>query len=524
MFQNNANLTQQNSKQEIQLYGPQDAGYVFETREGVWSAPPNDNSNNNTDNNLHNNDHGDNISAMANSISMTNSTMDNDMTSGNYGDMNNTRIDSPKFDVKYMPPHVEKKEPDHSLPYLNSNGDITTGSKLETSFRESRIKLISVLTEKISSKTDWQSIFELTINGENLRNIVSLNENLPNLLYCNLDDNELESLEGVPAQVMELSCCNNNLTSVNFSIDQLIHLEKLNVSHNLIHSNLSLLGSSLLCSHLKYIDLSNNKINSLEGLSDCQPIQLNLANNNIVGTVDFAKLILHTPGPLNGWLTVEELNLSGNAITSIHNLSSLPNLKILRLDGNPIEYINDTNECETLETLTLLNTSKTLQYIGEGEKLPYPRLHTLKIDGNFPGLLQLQELPLTLQILHVENGSVDTLPSWDLLPDTLRSLTLTHIHGLSQIPLDLRYRLPLLKKLNLSHNELHNCYDFIEAIPSFCLEELDLRGNRFIPTCEEIWSYRHYDTKTARAVVHVMRAKFEEALGLTCPCLSLVLL
>jgi Leucine-rich repeat (LRR) protein len=69
---------------------------------------------------------------------------------------------------------------------------------------------------------------------------------------------------------------------------------------------------------------------------------INLANNHISSF-----------GFLNGCKNVIEVNLAKNSIRNLEVEISLPKLKILVLDGNPLESTNGIGQLENLELLSL---------------------------------------------------------------------------------------------------------------------------------------------------------------------------
>lgn len=400
-----------------------------------------------------------------------------------------TPLDAPQINPKFLLQgnKIKKGKKQKSLLQMidttqNLIGNITTVSQVETSFPQSKRELISVLTDTIPPRREnWSELLSIDLRNKNLNRIIGLNEILPKVIECDLSYNNLRGLQGVPPNTMKLDCQYNKITTSYCSLEDLPHLEILNLSHNSLSYNLSFFSTSR---HLRDIDLSYNNIKSMEGdLGHSRIISLNLSNNKITGIIDFAKLIKYNKvSDQCGWSTLQELNLSGNKISCIKNISCLPNLRVLKLDGNPIEEIIEEedsligNNC--LKTLTITNTLGALSRIckGENNQLPYHRLRILRTDA-FPQMSQWNAMPRSLEELMIQNGVIDELPKWDILPNSLRTLTLTRIHGLKELPTSLAYQLPTLQELNVSYNQVESCYRLIQAIPTLCLVKLDIRHN-----------------------------------------------
>lgn len=408
-----------------------------------------------------------------------------------------TPLDAPQINPKFLlQGNKIKKGTQKSLLQMvdttqNLIGNITTVSQVETSFPQSKRELISVLTDTIPPRREnWSQLLKIDLRNKNLNQIVGLNEILPKVIECDLSYNNLRGLQGVPPNTMTLDCQYNKITTSYCSLEDLPHLEILNLSHNSLSYNLSFLSTS---THLRDIDLSYNNIKSMEGdLGHSRIISLNLSHNNITGTIDFAKLVKYNKvNDQCAWANLQELNLSGNKIRCIKNISSLPNLRVLKLDGNPIEEIIEEEQDlptsnNSLKTLTITNTMGALARIckGDDNQLPYHRLRILRTDS-FPQMSQWEAMPRSLEELMIQNGVLEELPKWDILPNSLRSLTLTRIHGLKELPKSLAYQLPTLQELNVSYNQLESCYRLIQAIPTLCLVKLDIRHNPVVIIANE---------------------------------------
>lgn len=126
---------------------------------------------------------------------------------------------------------------------------------------------------------------------------------------------------------------NNNAISI---IDKLGALQKLTCLY--LQANLieTIQGLDELV-NLKTLVLSNNYITKIEGLSKCKMLsQLEIDHNRLREPEDLVELIENTE--------ISILNMSDNCIAKeefIETLEKLPNLRVLRMDGNPVTRTMD---------------------------------------------------------------------------------------------------------------------------------------------------------------------------------------
>ncbi|CAI4820710.1 CMF_HP2_G0047900.mRNA.1.CDS.1 [Saccharomyces cerevisiae] len=363
--------------------------------------------------------------------------------------------------------------------------DITSISEVNTSFNETEKQLISILTSKLSGSpsydSDWEKILKVDLSRGKLKNMFGMQRLLPNVLVLNLSDNEMNTLEGIPSNVVQLFCSNNKITSAHCSLAGFHDLECLDLSYNLLNTSLKFLS---LCHHLQEVNLSYNSIQSLEGIGSSRMKKLNLSNNEINGIIDFEQLILTNNSVVGGWLTVEVLDLSNNNIIGVRNINCLPRLKVLNLNGNPLVSIVESSKIEngTLRALSIKNTggalSKLQNYkLDDQFTFPYQNLKILKLDG-FAQLSKWQKWPGTLQILEINGGLASSLPRFSSLKSTnLYSLTIANVRDFTHLPVDLSKELPFLQELHLPGNNLQNAHKLTKTLPRQSVKFLDLRNN-----------------------------------------------
>lgn len=345
-------------------------------------------------------------------------------------------------------------------------------------------KLKAIIFQGDMEDTNPNEIFTLQLRNLSLDDVISLRVIVPNAISCDLSGNNINSLNGLPIRTTKCYCSHNKITSDGCHLDELTHLESLDISANCVGPDLSFLKH---CLHLRVINLSHNNISSLDGLSNSWvPLkELDLSHNYISGTIDFKEVIYkskHSNGKRQedkGWFSIEILNLSHNQITQIKNISYLPSLKELKLNGNPIESIIDTSKkYSQLRKLSIKGTSYKLQHIKgpNGTEIPYPFLIDLQIDG-FRDMSKLNNFPTEIVNLEIVDCFKGHLPKWKLFPESIKTLTLQRINDLKELPTNFSTILPNLESLNLSNNNLSSCYNILSTIPIRNLTTIDLRGN-----------------------------------------------
>ena len=376
--------------------------------------------------------------------------------------------------------------------------DVTNVSALDiTTIKENKHDLVALLTRTLSTTGDhdWTKVFELTItNNPNFKNFVGLSHYLPNLIKINFQHNSLSIINGdIPPTCKLLNLADNDIRTAFCLFDNNNSLEELNLSYNKISPSLQPLAN---CHNLLKVNLSHNQIKSLDNLGDSRIRQLDLSYNELPGTIDFARVVDSNQNKFGGWLTLEELDLSGNNIKRVQNLHRLPNLKTLKLDGNygcTLDEISLAKCCEHgLERLSMLNvwskgskeTDLKVDHVHHYNKRIkiFPKLRELSITGNGSGYGNdtLQILATRCQItssaltsLTITNCSNATLQEFlnstvTVTTNTRTTLTKLTIQSTTD-PVDLsKLRLnsmfPRIQQLTLSDIGLTNCYELIRYV------------------------------------------------------------
>lgn len=165
--------------------------------------------------------------------------------------------------------------------------------------------------------------------------------------------------------LIHLEVTNCMLIDINFVID-LINLQTLNLNNNKIYNatyvsgihnltNLTISNNYLTdvyylnLPNLTFLDISHNKINTLDGLQCLNK----LTNLNC----DFN--YINDLSPLTDLVNIVSLSAISNHITDISCLSNLCKLETLSLDYNVITDLSPISDCGQLTTLTCTNNRIT---------------------------------------------------------------------------------------------------------------------------------------------------------------------
>lgn len=170
----------------------------------------------------------------------------------------------------------------------------------------------------------------LNYQNNNIRHIRNL-ENLPNLIFLDMYNNKLSSLEGPVSGIVGLRVLmagKNRITNIS-NMNTLRKLDVLDLHSNDIRE-IEGLGS---LSELRVLNLAGNKITHVRNMSSLQALtELNLRRNSIKVVSELDRLP-----------ALQRIFLSHNLIASYEDITSVFNVKFLielSLDGNPISDPN----------------------------------------------------------------------------------------------------------------------------------------------------------------------------------------
>ncbi|XP_045144577.1 leucine-rich repeat and IQ domain-containing protein 1 [Echinops telfairi] len=218
------------------------------------------------------------------------------------------------------------------------------------------------------------------------------------------------------------------------------------------------------CKHLKYIDVQENHIQTIN-CENLENLCILLLNKNQLSS-------LHG---LDGCTNLQNLELSHNKIIRIGGLESLKNLQQLILDHNQLIGTKGLSDTPTLIYLDCSHNHLTEVHGIANCGL----LQILKLQGNYLSELPSLDNHVLLRELHLDDNSISTVDAFSSywLP-LLQNLTLSQNSLTEMIPL---FHFVSLEKLDISNNCLSDLTSVIKWLDScFSLHELSLTGNPFL--------------------------------------------
>ncbi|KAJ8023772.1 Carboxypeptidase N subunit 2 [Holothuria leucospilota] len=307
-----------------------------------------------------------------------------------------------------------------------------------------------------------------------------------------------------------LSIVNTNLTELQFGKVELPHypsLKFLVLSLNGIHiSNLSLVvnnptierlhlqGNRLseipvdmleVLLKLKYLDLSNNRIDTIEKYSfrQNQFLELLLLNDNDIQ-------VIHQYA-FEGLDKLQYLHLKGNVINEFpfkESNYSFPDLKGMTLSKNNISIIASTSDIFVSCNVLYLNFNR-IDYVGNYSLKAFPNISGLFLDHNFIFSLDaflFGEQPHNLSYLFLSYNSLVELPL-SLLRQIPRLKTLSLANNfLTTVPANAFKHNPWLEIIVLRNNHIHSLHS-LALVGLSSLNSLDLAYNEITTLQAELF-------------------------------------
>ncbi|GAA6114207.1 leucine-rich repeat domain-containing protein [Apilactobacillus apinorum] len=246
-----------------------------------------------------------------------------------------------------------------------------------------------------------RNILKYSVNAQENKNYSNANQitkddltNLTSISYSgSLDSNQNptekltdSSLSGITKDLLpnvtSVSINNVDFTSVT-TLHPLIQWDKissLSLTHDNINSNLLNTIKGWSDSALSTIDVSNNKISSLDFLKDITingVTTINISNNQVS---DFSPVVN------TNWVNLNTLDASHNNITDISPIINIkwPNLTTLNVSYNSISNIKDFNNTDWTSLNSLdasYNQIKDISSI-QGQQSKFSQLTNFNVQGN----------------------------------------------------------------------------------------------------------------------------------------------
>ncbi|KAM0330887.1 hypothetical protein ACHAQA_003843 [Verticillium albo-atrum] len=388
--------------------------------------------------------------------------------------------------------------------YLVQDRHLVTGDGSKRVLSMTVRDLVDRLTEVEPFEPSWDDFMELDVSDKRLSSLHMLDEFCGRLVTLDASTNALAHLDGVPSTIRHLKVSNNLLTELT-SWDHLSNLQYIDVSNNELRS---LAGLNNLV-HLRGVRADNNKLTSLDGFHFHDGLLSLRVRDNLIEELDFDGTKLDR---------LTELDLCGNKIRAIRNLTQLTSLETLKLQRNQLRDfgsdaalpclrhldVGDNNvaslDISSMPCLRVLHADRNriskitgfahARYLDSislreqrgDEPLDLTFLSAayevrkLFLSGNYIGQFEPQVDFLNLQLLELANCGLQALPDnlGQLMPN-LRSLNL-NFNAIGDVS-PLRF-IPRLKKLLIAGNRLADSTRVTEVVTEFPhLSKLDLRDN-----------------------------------------------
>jgi len=282
-----------------------------------------------------------------------------------------------------------------------------------------------------------KEIFELNLSHLNLSEIPSEINELFHLQILNLRQNNITEIKNLDALVYltDLDLFSNQINEIK-NLDSLVNLNNLYLGSNQITEIKNL--DNLV--NLSSLNLNENKITEIKNLDILVNLSsLHLNNNEITEIKNLENLV-----------NLSNLNLNNNKITEIKNLDNLVNLSSLNLNNNKITEIKNLDNLANLSSLSLShNQVVEIKNLDSLMNLTHLFLSDNKINEikNLDSLVNLTHLFLSdNKITEIKN--LDSL--MNLLHLHLRDNQIVEIKNLNT--------LSKLKYLDLCNNKINSVH------------------------------------------------------------------
>ncbi|KAI9836465.1 MAG: hypothetical protein M1819_001497 [Sarea resinae] len=367
-------------------------------------------------------------------------------------------------------------------------GHLST-KEAEASFSLAIEELVKKLTDVEPFEPYWEYIRQLDLKNKGLMTLHMLNQFCGRIEDLDVSSNEIGQLGGVPSSLRSLRAQGNCLSNLT-AWSHLPNLQYLDVSDNSLDS---LEGLQCLF-HLRGLKADGNNITSLKGVLQFNGLISLSLTNNALGSVDFKG------SDLKRLTTVD---LRGSGIREVKNLHCLPALERLDLGDNKIRqlHVGGDGLLRNLQALRLPDND-----LKNFDITPFPNIRLLDLDRNgvrnITGLTNakyLDTLSWREQKLSITQSSPSTTTNMNIdechevrslyvsgnhltlstLSPKLDFLNLQHLEvasaSLQALPADFGHKFPNLRVLNLNFNALKDIGP-LRGIKR--LECLMLAGNR----------------------------------------------
>jgi len=312
---------------------------------------------------------------------------------------------------------------------LSVNRELTDISALEHIHALTSLKLSAANITSLAPIENLTSLITLDLSGNHISDITPI-ANLKALTHLYLSENNISSLSALAEldSLVYLDLYNNKISDIS-PLSGLDSLKTLVTHRNLIAQ----LSGEVKLPRLEHLTINYNQISRIDNLTDGMPklVYLNLSNNPITSisglsnhhnleTINLNFCPLAELSNLSNMSRLKTLNLQQNVIKSIHSLSNLPLLQELNLDINEISEIKSLQELTSLKRLNL--TSNKVSNLSSLSNLP--AITTLNLSSNnITSLKDLSNLP-NIEYLDLSDNKLIDIDNLNSFPELKKLLLL----------------------------------------------------------------------------------------------------
>lgn len=406
--------------------------------------------------------------------------------------------------------------------YVLGDHNLVTGDGSKEHLPEAIRHLVDKIAEAEAFEPFWEEMKDIQLRDKKLNSLHMLDRFCGRLVKVDASRNLIRALDGVPSTVRELRISHNRLSNLT-AWDRLSNLQFVDVSNNEIKS----LSAFQNLIHLRDLVADNTGLVNLDGIKYHETLLTLRARGNKIQELDFDGTALErlTTLDLEGNMigrienlselsSLSYLNLSENKLVEFAPAASIP-LKTLMISDNKLRKLDvsamqrlqllcaDRNRLTTVYGLERTSRLDSLSLKEQGGSQPFDmatlarayEVRKLFLSGNRLGAFTPPRDFLNLQLLDLANCGLQHLPDnmGDMMPN-LRVLNL-NFNGLSDISGILG--IPRLKRLFLAGNRFIDLKPLLKILAEFpWLVEVDLRDTfvtqGFYPTVQRVV---HKDTE-----------------------------
>eukprot|EP00118_Oscarella_pearsei_P013253 m.104075 g.104075 ORF g.104075 m.104075 type:complete len:441 (+) comp37200_c0_seq17:135-1457(+) len=210
---------------------------------------------------------------------------------------------------------------------------------------------------RIRALDSFTRVRSLNLSCNKIRQMENLEKN-NGLKELKIHSNEIDAIEGLDRlkDLSHLMLHHNNIECIGMGLKSLSKLQLLRLDYN----RLAAISRDEIVplSQLTHLDVSNNRIAKIEGLSALANLEeLNLRENKLVAVPDMTRCkkvrpacaVMRSFSHLLHLMQLQEIDLSGNCLERLADLAFLPHLLTLRLESLSLTSVGSIGRLKSLQ-------------------------------------------------------------------------------------------------------------------------------------------------------------------------------